>query len=74
MIIIIYFPRFIETGHVVVFLLKSYNTISHVIRGGIHELFQKGNFLCCNGICIAKYNVRSGLNAKDEYLDKFDAF
>ena len=74
MIIIIYFLWFIETVHVVVFLLKSYNTILHVIRGGIHELFQKGNFLCCNGIFKAKYNIRSGLNAKDEYLGIFDAF
>ena len=74
MIIIIYFLRFIETVHVVVFLLKSYNTILHVIRGGIHELFQKVTFLCCNGICIAKYNIRSDLNAKDEYLDIFVSF
>ena len=57
MIIIIYLLRFIKIVHFVVFLLKSYNTILHVIRGGIHELFEKGNFLfekgnflCCNRI------------------------
>ena len=62
-----------ETVRFVVFLFKSYNTILHVIRGGIHELFQKCNFLCCNRILIAKCILRSDLNAKDEQLDIFVA-